>query len=71
MPLPPGHSLLLHTDGVTEARDRDGAFYPLAARLGTLPITDPDTLVAFLDQDVRRHAGTLGDDLAVLAFRAG
>ncbi|WP_073811982.1 PP2C family protein-serine/threonine phosphatase [Kitasatospora sp. CB01950] len=69
--LPPGHSLLLHTDGVTEARDGDGEFYPLAARLGTLPITDPDTLVAFLDQDVRRHAGTLTDDVAVLALRAG
>ncbi|MGW4381250.1 PP2C family protein-serine/threonine phosphatase [Kitasatospora sp. NPDC004531] len=70
VPLPPGHSLLLHTDGVTEARDGDGAFYPLTARLGTLPITDPDTLVAFLDQDVRRHAGALSDDVAVLALRA-
>ncbi|MFJ5924008.1 PP2C family protein-serine/threonine phosphatase [Kitasatospora sp. NPDC092948] len=68
--LPPGHSLLLHTDGVTEARDRDGEFYPLAARLGTLPITDPDTLVDFLAQDVRRHAGALTDDVAVLALRA-
>ncbi|PJN27005.1 PP2C family protein-serine/threonine phosphatase [Kitasatospora sp. CB02891] len=68
--LPAGHSLLLHTDGVTEARDGDGEFYPLAARLGTLPITDPDTLVAFLAQDVRRHAGALTDDVAVLALRA-
>ncbi|MFG2694150.1 PP2C family protein-serine/threonine phosphatase [Kitasatospora sp. NPDC048407] len=70
VPLPSGHSLLLYTDGVTEARDRDGEFYPLAARLGTLPGTDPDTLVAFLERDVRRHADTLTDDVAVLALRA-
>ncbi|MFJ4678565.1 PP2C family protein-serine/threonine phosphatase [Kitasatospora sp. NPDC088783] len=68
VPLPPGRTLLLHTDGVTEARDRAGAFYPLAARLATLPATDPDAVVAFLDRDVRRHAGSLTDDVAVLAF---
>ncbi|MEV4555812.1 PP2C family protein-serine/threonine phosphatase [Kitasatospora sp. NPDC049285] len=68
LPLPPGHTLLLHTDGVTEARDHTGAFYPLAARLTTLPTTDPDTLVTFLDHDVRRHASPLTDDLAVLAL---
>ncbi|MFJ5232350.1 PP2C family protein-serine/threonine phosphatase [Kitasatospora sp. NPDC088391] len=68
--LPPGRTLLLHTDGVTEARDRSGAFYPLAARLATLAATDPDGLVAFLDRDVRRHAGPLTDDIAVLALAA-
>ncbi|WP_051817840.1 PP2C family protein-serine/threonine phosphatase [Kitasatospora sp. NRRL B-11411] len=68
VPLPPGRTLLLHTDGLTEARDRTGAFYPLAARLGTLPATDPDAVVSFLDRDVRRHAGSLTDDVAVLAF---
>ncbi|GLW73044.1 hypothetical protein Kpho02_53430 [Kitasatospora phosalacinea] len=68
VPLPPGRTLVLHTDGLTEARDRTGAFYPLAARLTTLPATDPDAVVAFLDHDVRRHAGSLTDDVAVLAF---
>ncbi|WP_157845566.1 PP2C family protein-serine/threonine phosphatase [Kitasatospora phosalacinea] len=68
VPLPPGRTLLLHTDGLTEARDRTGAFYPLAARLATLPATGPDAVVAFLDRDVRRHAGSLTDDVAVLAF---
>ncbi|GAA2107104.1 PP2C family protein-serine/threonine phosphatase [Kitasatospora saccharophila] len=68
VPLPPGRTLLLHTDGLTEVRDRTGAFYPLAARLGTLPATGPDAVVAFLDHDVRRHAGALTDDVAVLAF---
>ncbi|MFD7731206.1 PP2C family protein-serine/threonine phosphatase [Kitasatospora phosalacinea] len=68
VPLPPGRTLLLHTDGLTEARDRTGAFYPLAARLATLPATEPDAVVTFLDHDVRRHAGSLTDDVAVLAF---
>ncbi|MFJ1758278.1 PP2C family protein-serine/threonine phosphatase [Kitasatospora sp. NPDC088134] len=68
--LPPGRTLVLHTDGVTEARDRAGAFYPLAARLTTLAATDPDSVVAFLDRDVRRYAGPLTDDIAVLALAA-
>ncbi|BAJ28132.1 putative serine/threonine protein phosphatase [Kitasatospora setae KM-6054] len=71
VPLPPGRTLLLHTDGLTEARDRGGAFYPLADRLATLPATGPDDAVAFLDHDVRRHAGALTDDVAVLAFATG
>ncbi|MFD9130776.1 SpoIIE family protein phosphatase [Kitasatospora sp. NPDC059571] len=65
--LPPGHTLLLHTDGVSEARDRSGAFYPLRARLAGLGTTDPAAVVDFLDRDVRLHAGRLGDDLALLA----
>ncbi|MFB7949293.1 PP2C family protein-serine/threonine phosphatase [Kitasatospora phosalacinea] len=31
--LEPGDTLLLYTDGLAEARDRSGAFYPLPARL--------------------------------------
>ena len=66
--LPPGHTLLLHTDGVSEARDGAGAFYPLVERLTALHSTDPEVVVDFLDHDVRRHAGTLADDLALLAL---
>ncbi|AUG76900.1 hypothetical protein CFP65_2040 [Kitasatospora sp. MMS16-BH015] len=66
--LAPGHTLLLYTDGISEARDRAGAFYPLTERLTTLPGTDPEAVVAFLDQDVRRHSSPLTDDLAVLAL---
>lgn len=66
--LPPGHTLLLHTDGVSEARDSAGTFYPLADRLSALDATDPENVVAFLDQDVRRHSSPLADDLAVLAL---
>jgi serine phosphatase RsbU (regulator of sigma subunit) len=28
----PGDQLLLYTDGITEARDAEGRFYPLAER---------------------------------------
>ncbi|MFJ1702181.1 PP2C family protein-serine/threonine phosphatase [Kitasatospora sp. NPDC088346] len=66
--LRPGRTLLLHTDGVTEARDRSGAFYPLAERLAGLGTTDPQAVVDFLDRDVRGHSTGLADDLAVLAL---
>ncbi|MEU9126680.1 PP2C family protein-serine/threonine phosphatase [Kitasatospora sp. NPDC048540] len=63
-----GCTLLLHTDGVSEARDRAGVFYPLAERLARLGTTDPRAVVAFLDRDVRGHCERLTDDLAVLAL---
>lgn len=68
VPLPPGHTLLVHTDGVSEARDASGTFYPLAGRLGSLGTSAPDLVVAFLDRDVAAYAGRLSDDLAVLAL---
>ncbi|MDH6110125.1 serine phosphatase RsbU (regulator of sigma subunit) [Kitasatospora sp. MAP12-15] len=72
VPLAPGHTLLLHTDGVTEARDQAGRFYPLtdrlAARFQGRTTVAPDQLVAFLDEDVRAHGGQATDDLAVLAL---
>ena len=66
--LPAGHTLLLHTDGVSEARDTAGTFYPLAARLRTLSTACPERVVSFLAQDVRSYAGQLSDDLALLAL---
>nr|WP_244190516.1 SpoIIE family protein phosphatase [Streptomyces caeruleatus] len=33
-PLRPSEVLVLHTDGVSEARDADGVFYPVQERLG-------------------------------------
>ncbi|MEU6172586.1 PP2C family protein-serine/threonine phosphatase [Streptantibioticus parmotrematis] len=60
--------LLLYTDGVSEARDEQGRFYPLAPRLALMPESDPDALLERLLRDVTQYAGGgLGDDAAVLA----
>ncbi|MBM4796580.1 serine/threonine-protein phosphatase [Streptomyces sioyaensis] len=67
----PGDLLLLYTDGVIEARDRSGTFYPLIDRLMSWNETDPTALVRRLHHDLLRYAGgTLGDDAAVIAIAA-
>ncbi|MFG2143409.1 PP2C family protein-serine/threonine phosphatase [Streptomyces sp. NPDC048696] len=66
----PGDQLLLYTDGVTEARDRAGAFYPLHRRTRLLDHPDPETALALLRQDLMRHTGgPLLDDAAMLLLR--
>ncbi|MFQ6146526.1 PP2C family protein-serine/threonine phosphatase [Streptomyces seoulensis] len=72
-PFRPGETLLLHTDGVLEARDADGAFFPLAARAsGWAAARDaaaPDRLLDRLRDDLLAHArGRLGDDAAAVAI---
>ncbi len=63
----PGDLLVLYTDGVIEARDRTGAFYPLGERLTTWPGGDPESLVRHIRDDLLKHVrGTLGDDVAVI-----
>ncbi|MCK7622376.1 serine/threonine-protein phosphatase [Streptomyces sp. RS10V-4] len=68
--LPPGSTLLLVTDGVTEARDRTGAFYEPAGRLaGRGPFRGPDQVIDALVRDVERWTGgPRDDDMAVLAL---
>ena len=62
--------LLLYTDGVTEARDSDGVFYPLAERACRWPTSTPEALVAHLRRDLLTYAGgRLGDDAAILAVK--
>jgi hypothetical protein len=66
----PGDTLLLYTDGVTEARDASGAFYPLAERLQAWTAKAPDELLAALCSDLAGHVhGRLGDDVALVAIR--
>ncbi|MFG1809587.1 PP2C family protein-serine/threonine phosphatase [Streptomyces sp. NPDC049040] len=68
----PGDLLLLYTDGVTEARDTAGDFYPLAERLPDIVPggMHPFDLLTVLREDLLRHAsGSLGDDAAVVAVR--
>ncbi|SEO08806.1 PP2C family protein-serine/threonine phosphatase [Actinacidiphila rubida] len=68
--LDPGDVLLLYTDGVTEARDPDGAFYPLADRLGAWSADPPEALLRHLREDLLLHAaGSLGDDVAMVAVQ--
>ncbi|MGV9252282.1 PP2C family protein-serine/threonine phosphatase [Streptomyces sp. NPDC003697] len=68
--LPPGATLLLYTDGVTEARGPTGAFYPLADRLERWTSLPPDALLAEVRNDLRDYVGSrLTDDVAMVAVR--
>ncbi|MCX5332746.1 MULTISPECIES: PP2C family protein-serine/threonine phosphatase [unclassified Streptomyces] len=75
VPLAPGETLLLTTDGVTEARDSGGLFYPLAAEVTDAVaadprIAEPHRLVAFVRDGTLRHCGgRLADDTTVFAVR--
>ncbi|MBB5120948.1 serine/threonine protein phosphatase [Streptomyces eurocidicus] len=65
-----GDLLLLYTDGVTEARDTAGVFYPLAERLAGMPETAPGALLDRVVADLVAYAGgALSDDAALLAVR--
>ena len=76
VPLAAGETLLLVTDGVTEARDADGVFFPLRERVAEAVADDPRTaeplrLVAFVRDGTLRHCGGhLADDTTVFAVRA-
>ncbi|MFG2498560.1 PP2C family protein-serine/threonine phosphatase [Streptomyces sp. NPDC048441] len=68
-PFEPGDLLLLYTDGVTEARDSTGAFYPLAERITGWPENDPDAFLRRFRRDLLRHVGGhLNDDAALIAI---
>ncbi|MEV6318431.1 PP2C family protein-serine/threonine phosphatase [Streptomyces sp. NPDC051776] len=65
---PCGATLLLFTDGVTEARNARGVFYDPRERLRGMHFPDPGTLLDALVADVRHHAaGEAPDDMALLA----
>ncbi|MFI6872312.1 PP2C family protein-serine/threonine phosphatase [Streptomyces sp. NPDC050400] len=66
--LRPGDRLLAPTDGVTEARNAAGAFYPLAERLPRFAGEDPAALTDAVWRDVVRFADTVRDDLTLLVF---
>ena len=66
----PGDQLLLYTDGVTEARDGAGTFYPLGSRAHLLADADPQLALEALRADLIRHTrGPLHDDAAMLLLR--
>lgn len=71
----PGQALFLHTDGVADARDEDGAFFPLTAALeGAARAAGGRTLCARALVDAVRAAfmrhtrGRLTDDMALLVL---
>ncbi|MFD4502831.1 PP2C family protein-serine/threonine phosphatase [Streptomyces sp. NPDC058457] len=73
--LAPDETLLITTDGVTEARDGHGRFYDLTDQLSRAVSADPHTadparLVARVRDSVMRHSrGRLADDTTVFAVR--
>ncbi|MET9777418.1 PP2C family protein-serine/threonine phosphatase [Streptomyces sp. NPDC006367] len=69
-PFPGGATLLLYTDGLSEARDALGRFYDPQARLSGRVFRHPAELLDTLADDVRRHSGGgMTDDMALLAVR--
>ncbi|MGW7543935.1 PP2C family protein-serine/threonine phosphatase [Streptomyces sp. NPDC054770] len=67
---PSGATLLLYTDGLSEARDAHGRFYDPERRLTGRTVTAPGALLARLAAEVRRHTGGgMTDDMALLAVR--
>ncbi|MGP3926090.1 SpoIIE family protein phosphatase [Streptomyces sp. 8N616] len=65
---PGGAALLLFTDGVTEARNAEGAFCDPGERLRGRRLPGPDALPDALVADVRRHAaGGVPDGMAMPA----
>ncbi|KAA6224456.1 serine/threonine-protein phosphatase [Streptomyces albofaciens JCM 4342] len=70
VPFALGDQVLLYTDGVSEARDAEGRFYPLDQRAGLLKETDAQTAVEALRQDLVAHLqAPLHDDAAMLLVR--
>ncbi|MFE0631762.1 PP2C family protein-serine/threonine phosphatase [Streptomyces sp. NPDC058864] len=63
-------TLLLHTDGVLEARSPGGSFYPLAERVARWSGSGPEALLRHLRDDLIRHVGgPLRDDAAMVVIQ--
>lgn len=66
----PGDTLVATTDGISEARDAEGQFYPAAARLAGWSRAWPQHIVLHLYSDLRGHTGgPLQDDAAALVLQ--
>ncbi|MGW1538831.1 PP2C family protein-serine/threonine phosphatase [Streptomyces sp. NPDC002309] len=67
-PFVPGDRLLLYTDGVIEARDRDGEFFALPQTMEKIrPDTSPQAFLEHLHAALLQHTGDdLTDDVAMI-----
>ncbi|MFD7709938.1 PP2C family protein-serine/threonine phosphatase [Streptomyces sp. NPDC059785] len=72
-PLLPGDALVLHTDGVEDARDAHGRFFPLPAALGeavrAAPVPAEAVLSTVFAGLLRHTRGRPTDDVALLILR--
>ena len=69
-PFTQGDRMLLYTDGVTETRDREGAFYPLAERVTAWTGEAPADLARKITDDLAAYAATpLDDDMALVVIQ--
>lgn len=67
-----GDLLVLYTDGLIEARDAGGAFYPLTERVAAWTGDGPLSLACYLQDDLLRHTGGLvHDDAATIVVARG
>lgn len=65
-----GDQMLLYTDGVIEARDGAGHFYPLTERAHLLKADDAEDALRGLQTDLLAHVdGSIADDAAMLLIR--
>jgi len=70
IPFAPGDQMLFYTDGVSEARDKAGSFYPLSRCGALLDGGQPQAALDRLQDDVTRYVGhALEDDAAMLLIR--
>jgi serine phosphatase RsbU (regulator of sigma subunit) len=70
LPFGPGDQLLFYTDGVSEARNAAGDFYPLSEHRALTSGQEPAAVLDRLQLDVLRHVGhALDDDAAMLLLR--
>ncbi|MET7934344.1 PP2C family protein-serine/threonine phosphatase [Streptomyces sp. NPDC005322] len=61
--------LVLYTDGVVEARDALGTFYPLVERISAWEGGSPESLARYLRDDLLQYVGgTLNDDAAIVVI---
>ncbi|MEV1027021.1 MFS transporter [Streptomyces sp. NPDC050264] len=60
-------TVVAYTDGLSEARNATGEFYPLMERLADAADTTPAALVEHLNDDVHDWTHHLADDIAIVA----